>query len=110
MAEPPLMASAVRTVMVLPMCSVGEFLCQDEMSCSVDRVCLGDEVSSDNGGGSEEDPSVQGLTLTLIGPSTMRVKQARTPALRPSSHLTPNHNEFASHENVSNVAPADAAL
>ena len=92
------MASTVRTIVVLPKCSVGEFLCQDEKSCSVDRVCLGDDVSSDNGGGSEEDPSAQALTLTLVGPSIMRVKQARIrPALWPCSHLMPIHNELASH-------------
>ena len=104
------MASAVRTIVVLPKCSVGEFLCQDEISCSSDRVCLSDDVSSDSGNGSEEDPSVQALTLTLIGPATMRVKQARIPALWPSN-LTPTHNEFASYEMFHICyCPTDATL
>lgn len=79
MAKPPLMASDVRTIFVLPRCGVGEFVCQDEMSCSTDGVCVGD--SSARGNSQDPEDLEHSVELKLTGPTTMPVKQARSPQI-----------------------------
>ena len=79
--NPALVASVTRTLVITPSCDVGERLCADLSTCSMDLVCPSDILGSVSFGdilSDQDTATLEPLQLALVGPAMVEVRQGRS--------------------------------